>query len=100
MIEFHKEYLKSTNSRSETLGQNDGIIERDGNYLDKRGMKMTKIPWLNLYPRKLYQSGLAAKETSHAAGLRLKVANARCSWEIVLVPTGVKAYMQPTEGAL
>ncbi len=59
---------------------------------------MTKFVDLNLY--RLYQSGLTAKrETAHAAGYDLKVAERTviATREIVLVPTGVKAYMQPTE---
>ena len=42
---------------------------------------------------------LPKRETAHAAGYDLKVAvrTVIAPGEIVLVPTGVKAYMQPTE---
>lgn len=42
---------------------------------------------------------LPKRETAHAAGYDLKVAVRKviAPGEIVLVPTGVKAYMQPTE---
>ena len=42
---------------------------------------------------------LPKRETAHAAGYDLKVAERTviAPGEIVLVPTGVKAYMQPTE---
>ena len=42
---------------------------------------------------------LPKRETAHAAGYDLKVAvrTVLAPGEIVLVPTGVKAYMQPTE---
>ena len=42
---------------------------------------------------------LPKRETAHAAGYDLKVAvrTVIAPGEIVLIPTGVKAYMQPTE---
>ena len=60
---------------------------------------MTKIRGFELVSTYNNQDLLPKRETAHAAGYDLKVAeNTMISpGEIVLVPTGVKAYMQPGE---
>ena len=60
---------------------------------------MTKIRGFELVSTYTNQDLLPKRETAHAAGYDLKVAERTviAPGEIVLVPTGVKAYMQPTE---
>ena len=58
---------------------------------------MTKIRGFELVSTYNNQELLPKRETAHAAGYDLKVAENTviAPGEIVLVPTGVKAYMQP-----
>ena len=60
---------------------------------------MTKIRGFELVSTYNNQELLPKRETAHAAGYDLKVAENTviAPGEIVLVPTGVKAYMQPGE---
>ena len=60
---------------------------------------MTKIRGFELVSTYNNQDLLPKRETAHAAGYDLKVAENTviAPGEIVLVPTGVKAYMQPGE---
>ena len=60
---------------------------------------MTKIRGFELVSTYNNQELLPKRETAHAAGYDLKVAEniVIAPGEIVLVPTGVKAYMQPGE---
>ena len=60
---------------------------------------MTKIRGFELVSTSNNQDLLPKRETAHAAGYDLKVAENTviAPGEIVLVPTGVKAYMQPGE---
>ena len=60
---------------------------------------MTKIRGFELVSTYTNQDLLPKRETAHAAGYDLKVAERTviAPGEIVLVPTGVKAYMQPSE---
>ena len=62
-------------------------------------MKMTKIRGFELVSTYTNQDLLPKRETAHAAGYDLKVAERTviAPKEIKLVPTGVKAYMQPGE---
>lgn len=91
---------KNTNSSiGETLERSDGIIEEMETIKNERGIMMTKIRGFELVSSYTNQDLLPKRETAHAAGYDLKVAErtAIAPGEIVLVPTGVKAYMQPTE---
>ena len=60
---------------------------------------MTKIRGFELVSTYTNRDLLPKRETAHAAGYDLKVAENTviAPGEIVLVPTGVKAYMQPGE---
>ncbi|MGT2907995.1 dUTP diphosphatase [Streptococcus dentiloxodontae] len=60
---------------------------------------MTKIRGFELISAYTDQTLLPKRETAHAAGYDLKAAKRTeiPAGEIVLVPTGVKAYMQPGE---
>ena len=60
---------------------------------------MTKIRGFELVSTYTNQDLLPKRETAHAAGYDLKVAERKviAPGEIVLVPTGVKAYMQAGE---
>jgi len=60
---------------------------------------MMKIRGFELVSSFTDENLLPKRETAHAAGYDLKVAvrTVIAPGEIVLVPTGVKAYMQPTE---
>ena len=63
---------------------------------------MTKIRGFELVSSYTNQDLLPKRETAHAAGYDLKVAERTviAPGEIVLVPTGVKAYMQAGEGVI
>ena len=66
---------------------------------DNRKEKNMKIRGFELVSSFTDENLLPKRETAHAAGYDLKVAERTviAPGEIVLVPTGVKAYMQPTE---
>ena len=63
---------------------------------------MTKIRGFELVSTYNNQDLLPKRETAHAAGYDLKVAENTviAPGDIVLVPTGVKAYMQPVRSSI